>query len=222
MAASFIARSPFPHGPVPKHGLEMADVRIPPGRVQLRLGMPVQLRRSADAWQLPRRVHLDHRQGRLRGREPRRPRRRPTGNLARGGPFGPWHPARAHRRPGDARTAEGARNARQRRGRRTVRRVRVRHRTLAHHDRGAIRRPAQRDAVHNPGRLGKGLRPGLSRIKNPVTGEEEELYLDKPTGFTAKRSELGMSTLSRFKAPGLEYDNSGQYAEFSRFAYTGP
>src|SRR5207245_9367432 len=62
----------------------------------------------------------------------------------------------------------------------------------------------------------------LSRIKNPVTGDEEELYLDKPTGFTAKRSELGMSTVSRFKSPGLEYDNSGQYAEFSRFSYTGP
>jgi len=69
---------------------------------------------------------------------------------------------------------------------------------------------------------GKVYDLALSRIKNPVTGEEEELYLDKPTGFTAKRSELGMSTVSRFKAPGLEYDNSGQYAEFSRFSYTGP
>ena len=55
-----------------------------------------------------------------------------------------------------------------------------------------------------------------------MTGNEEELYLDKPTGFTAKRSELGMSVVSRFEAPGLEYDNSGQYAEFSRFAYAGP
>jgi len=69
---------------------------------------------------------------------------------------------------------------------------------------------------------GKVYDLALSRIKNPVTGEEEELYLDKPTGFTAKRSELGMSTISRFKAPGLEYDNSGQYAEFSRFSYAGP
>src|SRR2546425_318913 len=69
---------------------------------------------------------------------------------------------------------------------------------------------------------GKVYDLALSRIKNPVTGEEEELYLDKPTGFTAKRSELGMSTVARFKAPGLEYDNSGQYAEFSRFSYAGP
>ena len=69
---------------------------------------------------------------------------------------------------------------------------------------------------------GKVYDLALSRIKNPVTGNEEELYLDKPTGFTAKRSELGMSSVSRFKAPGLEYDNSGQYAEFSTFSYTGP
>ncbi|OLE66216.1 MAG: hypothetical protein AUI36_07725 [Cyanobacteria bacterium 13_1_40CM_2_61_4] len=62
----------------------------------------------------------------------------------------------------------------------------------------------------------------LSRIKNPVTGDEEEVYLDKPTGFTAKRSELGMSTIARFKTPGLEFDNSGQYAEFSKFSYAGP
>jgi len=55
-----------------------------------------------------------------------------------------------------------------------------------------------------------------------VTGDEEEVYLDKPTGFTAKRSELGMSTVARFKTPGLEFDNSGQYAEFSKFSYTGP
>jgi hypothetical protein len=61
----------------------------------------------------------------------------------------------------------------------------------------------------------------LSRIKNPVTGDEEEVYLDKPTGFTAKRSELGMSIVSRFKVPGLAFDNSGKYAEFSAFSYSG-
>ena len=48
----------------------------------------------------------------------------------------------------------------------------------------------------------------LSRIKNPVTGDEEEVYLDKPTGFTAKRSELGMSVVARFKIPELAFDNS--------------
>jgi hypothetical protein len=62
----------------------------------------------------------------------------------------------------------------------------------------------------------------LSRIKNPVTGDEEEVYLDKPTGFTAKRSELGMTLVAKFRIPGLEFDNSGKYAEFSKFSYSGP
>src|SRR5712691_3786810 len=69
---------------------------------------------------------------------------------------------------------------------------------------------------------GKMYDLALSRIKNPVTGDEEEIYLDKPTGFTAKRSELGMSIVSRFKVPGLAFDNSGKYAEFSAFSYSGP
>src|SRR2546426_5842263 len=132
--------------------------------------MPVQLRRSAVAWQLPRRVHLDHRQGRLRGREAQRPRRRPTRTMARGGPSRPWHAARAHRRPGDASAAEGARNARQGRGRRPVRRARFRHRTLAPYHRGAIRRPSQRDAVDDPCRLGEGLRPRALEDQEPRDG----------------------------------------------------
>lgn len=69
---------------------------------------------------------------------------------------------------------------------------------------------------------GKVYDLALSRIKNPVTGDEEEVYLDKPTGFTAKRSELGMSIVARFKTPELAFDNSGHYAEFSKFSYAGP
>jgi hypothetical protein len=69
---------------------------------------------------------------------------------------------------------------------------------------------------------GKMYDLALSRIKNPVSGDEEEIYLDKPTGFTAKRSELGMSLVSKFKVPGLAFDNSGKYAEFSAFSYSGP
>src|SRR5947207_5158270 len=37
-----------------------------------------------------------------------------------------------------------------------------------------------------------------SRVKNPVTGADEELYLDKPTGFTSRRSELGTAEVARF------------------------
>ena len=61
-----------------------------------------------------------------------------------------------------------------------------------------------------------------SRIRNPVTDEEEELYLDKPTGFTAKRAELGMSRVARFAADGLAFDTSGKYAEYAEFEYSGP
>src|SRR5919109_2299097 len=63
----------------------------------------------------------------------------------------------------------------------------------------------------------------LSRIKNPVTGDEEEVYLDKPTGITALRTELGMSTVAASKLDGrLGYDNSGRYGEYSEFDYAGP
>src|SRR5205807_4991271 len=37
------------------------------------------------------------------------------------------------------------------------------------------------------------LEMSISRIANPVTGVEEEIYLDKPTGFTSLRSEMGMA-----------------------------
>jgi hypothetical protein len=62
----------------------------------------------------------------------------------------------------------------------------------------------------------------ISRIKNPVTGEEEEVYLDKPTGFTSVRSEMGMSTRARLKVDVFDIDNSGLYAEYAEFEYSGP
>jgi hypothetical protein len=62
----------------------------------------------------------------------------------------------------------------------------------------------------------------MSRVKNPVTGEEEELYLDKPTGFTSTRSELGMTTVFRFDVPGLAFDAGGKYAEYAEYEYAGP
>ena len=62
-----------------------------------------------------------------------------------------------------------------------------------------------------------------SRVKNPVTGDEEELYLDKPTGFTSTRSELGTSEVGRFAWNGFSLvDTSGKYAEYAEFDYAGP
>jgi hypothetical protein len=61
-----------------------------------------------------------------------------------------------------------------------------------------------------------------SRIPNPVTGEEEEVYLDKPTGFTSCRSELGTALVGRLATPGLRWDHVDTYAEYAEFDYSGP
>jgi hypothetical protein len=61
----------------------------------------------------------------------------------------------------------------------------------------------------------------LGPIVNPVTGTPEELYLDKPTGFTSKRVTLGAGKVFRTTAPELSYDHSGKYGEFSHFDYSG-
>jgi hypothetical protein len=70
---------------------------------------------------------------------------------------------------------------------------------------------------------GRILELALSRVKNPVTDEEERLYLDKPTGFTSTRSELGTSTVARFSSDGFPLDDmSGKYADYADFEYAGP
>ena len=62
-----------------------------------------------------------------------------------------------------------------------------------------------------------------ARVRNPATGDEEELYLDKPTGFTSTRSELGTSHTARFALDGFALDDmSGGYAEYAEFEYAGP
>lgn len=62
----------------------------------------------------------------------------------------------------------------------------------------------------------------LARVANPVTGEEEELYLDKPTGFTSTRSELGTSERAVFVSQEFSVDLSGKYGEYAEFSYEGP
>ena len=61
----------------------------------------------------------------------------------------------------------------------------------------------------------------LTTIKNPVTGEPEELTLLKPTGFTATESQLGASEVYR-STGGIKHDHSGKYGEFSSFEYSWP
>ena len=71
--------------------------------------------------------------------------------------------------------------------------------------------------VNAPG----ALKVTLATIKNPVTGEPEELTLLKPTGFTAQESQLGSSEVYRFTG-GIKHDHSGKYGEFSPFQYSWP
>jgi hypothetical protein len=62
----------------------------------------------------------------------------------------------------------------------------------------------------------------LARVKNPVTGEDEITYLDKPTGFTSKRTELGTTETFRLRCGDWDWDYSGKYGEFAEYEYSGP
>jgi hypothetical protein len=72
-------------------------------------------------------------------------------------------------------------------------------------------------------RIGDLYEVELGPILNPVSSEPEEIYLDKPTGFTSKRLTLGRSKVMRLKTEFklLNYDHSGLYGEFSHFDYAG-
>ena len=74
--------------------------------------------------------------------------------------------------------------------------------------------------LNSSARAGKYMEMALAPILNPVTQEVEQLYLDKPTGFTSTRAAIGRSLSFRVNA-GLQYEHSGKYAEFSRFSYSG-
>ena len=76
------------------------------------------------------------------------------------------------------------------------------------------------DGLNSRARAGKLFEVALAPILNPITNEQEELYLDKPTGFTSTRAAIGRSLKLHVDAR-LTYDHSGQYAEFSHFSYSG-
>jgi hypothetical protein len=80
------------------------------------------------------------------------------------------------------------------------------------------------DGINSRARIGGGELAdiAMARIRNPVTDEEEEIYLDKPTGFTSTRSELGTSLTFRFSCAGFDWDYGGRYAEHAEYSYSGP
>jgi hypothetical protein len=90
-----------------------------------------------------------------------------------------------------------------------------------------IRAPIELElaGINSKVRIGEGgslCRIEISRVKNPVTGEEEEMYLDKPTGFMSTRSELGTSDVFRLTLAGFDWDYAGRYAEHAEYSYSGP
>ncbi len=76
------------------------------------------------------------------------------------------------------------------------------------------------DGLQSKAKIPGILEMELGPILNPVTGEAEELYLDKPTGFTSKRLTLGASKTMCLTSD-LKFDHSGKYAEYSAFEYSG-
>ena len=79
------------------------------------------------------------------------------------------------------------------------------------------------DKLNSRVRIGNLYHVELAPILNPVSGAAEEIYLDKPTGFTSKRLTLGRSKTMRLKSEFdlLNFDHSGLYGEFSHFDYAG-
>ena len=61
------------------------------------------------------------------------------------------------------------------------------------------------------------LRP--SPIKNPVTGDVEEVKPVKPTGITSFESDTGTSLVCRYTG-GIQHDHPDKYAEFAPFEYS--
>jgi hypothetical protein len=75
--------------------------------------------------------------------------------------------------------------------------------------------------IKSKARGGRIIEYDLGPILNRVTHEREEIYVDKPTGFTSKRLTMGPSHVFRVKSDVLSYDHSGKYTEFSKFEYSG-
>ena len=59
----------------------------------------------------------------------------------------------------------------------------------------------------------------LTTIKNPVTGDVEEVKLVKPTGITSFESDTGTSLVCRYTG-GIQHDHPDKYAEFAPFEYS--
>jgi hypothetical protein len=67
--------------------------------------------------------------------------------------------------------------------------------------------------------IGEIVELELQTIRNPVTQAEVHPEVVLPEGLVVKRGSMAASKVFRV-AGGLQYDHSGQYAAFGRFAYS--
>jgi hypothetical protein len=68
-------------------------------------------------------------------------------------------------------------------------------------------------------RIGEGVELELTTIRNPVTQAEVHPEMILPEGLVVKRGALAASRVFRVGGD-VDFDHSGQYAAFGRFAYS--
>ena len=73
---------------------------------------------------------------------------------------------------------------------------------------------------HSAVKIGDVAEAALTPIKNPVTGEEEEIKLVLPKGFIWKEGLAVMSTVSRCTDPAMPVDQSGQSGYWAQVEYS--
>jgi hypothetical protein len=68
--------------------------------------------------------------------------------------------------------------------------------------------------------VGAAVQLEFEPMRNPVTGAEAHPEIVLPEGLVLKRGSLAASRLFRVNE-GVNYDHSGKYTAFGRFAYEG-
>ena len=69
-------------------------------------------------------------------------------------------------------------------------------------------------------KIGDSVSVEMMPITNPVTGAEAHPEMVLPEGLVVKRASLAMTKTFRVN-DGVNYDHSGQYSAFAKFAYEG-
>jgi hypothetical protein len=62
----------------------------------------------------------------------------------------------------------------------------------------------------------------VESFKNPVTGEEQDTKLQLPKGFIFQLADACKSKLMKITTAGLNFDDSGKNAFYSKVEYSGP